>query len=329
MKPSEFLTALWGPKPPGQIQVWRLQDRKSFYPIAALGADAHAGRPDVFTCAALAWEHAEKSPRRRPSAAHAVALAGLWLDIDVQGPDAEAIASAHAQPTLLVHSGHGLHAWHLFETPWRFSSGDEQRAGALLAAQWQQLHRARAAQLGHRLDHTHDLARLMRLPGTINAKAEPVAVRVDARRGPRHTLEDLRALSATAGPVSVPALARDDQAVGRICAPGALDEARLALILEDPELGATFRHERGGPGWSLSEYDMSIATQLALAGGWSDEDIAAVLVAHRAAHGEHVKAQRGDYLGRTIARARTGSERREAAQRLAGLRGQNRAREAA
>lgn len=321
MKPSEFLQTLWGSPPPGRLQLWRLEDRKAFYPLSVLGADQHGGRPDVFTCVALCWERADLQPRRRPSAQHAVALAGLWLDIDHQGDDALAIATALAEPTLLVHSGHGLHAWHLFETPWRFTSGDDQKAAAVMAAQWQQLHRAAAAERGLTLDHTHDLARLMRLPGTVNAKAAPVPVTVSGRRGPRHAREDLAAAAAAAGPVSLhtPGGA---QGVGgvRVQLGGTLDPVRLELLLEDPELGATFRHERGAAGWSLSEYDMSLASQLVAAGGWSDQDIADVLVAHRAHHGERVKAQRAGYLERTIARARAGSERHEAAARIAALR---------
>lgn len=319
MKPSEFLELLWGERPPGQVQVWRLSDRKSFYPPSGLAADIHAGRPDVFTCVALAWARADKSPRRRPSARHAVALAGMWLDIDAQGEDALQVARAICEPTLLVSSGHGLHAWHLFEEPWAFASGDEQRAGALMAAQWQALHRKAAARRGLGLDHTHDLARLMRLPGTVNAKAEPVAVTCAGQGGPRYALRALRAHCSKAGPVSLASPPGGGES-GAVLAGRALDAPRLELLLEDPQLGATFRHERGGPGWSLSEYDMSLAAQLVAAGSWTDQDIADVIVAHRAAHGEQVKAGRGGYLERTIARARAGSERDQAAARLAQLR---------
>lgn len=330
MKPSEFLTELWGSPPRGRLQLWRLEDRKTFHPLSVLGADAHAGKPDVFTCVALCWEHAKLSPRRRPSAAHAVAIAGMWLDIDAQGAEALEVAGAVREPTLLVHSGHGLHAWHLFEEPWRFESGDDQRGAAQMAAQWQHLHRLAAAERGLGLDHTHDLARLMRLPGTINAKREPVPVTCDAHRGPRYELAALRRAASEAGPIAVSVTGGAGDVDSDVVAGRELDPVRLELLLEDPDLGATFRHERGGAGWSLSEYDMSLASQLAVSGGWTDQDIADVLVAHRAHHGENVKAQRAGYLERTIARARSGGEQQAARARLNQLRRTNqRTREAA
>mgnify|MGYP000847628496 CR=1 FL=1 len=124
---SEFLELLWGAQPPGLIQLWRLDDRRSYYLRAPAGANYYAAdKPDVYTGVALA--HTDHGPRRRCPNNQAAAIPGLWLDIDVNGgPDnkqhaapaeADAWTLAHAihRPTILIHSGHGLQAWWLLDT---------------------------------------------------------------------------------------------------------------------------------------------------------------------------------------------------------------------
>ena len=64
------------------------------------------------------------------------------------------------------------------------------------------------------------------------------------------------------------------------------------------------------PGWSLSQYDLSLASQLVSAGVADDQLIANMIAAHRAHHGEHEKTWRPatsdgrSYAELTIAKAR-------------------------
>lgn len=322
MKPSTFLRGLW-PTVSAQhrIQIWRLADRKTFLIRAADAGDYYAaGQTDIYTSVCLTHPGAV---RGRPGAADSRALAGLWLDIDVDGGPtnktggvptlAAAIGLAHAicEPTLMVCSGYGLHAWHLFPEPWLFRTVEDQDAAALASAQWYALHRQKAAAHGWGLDHTHDLARLLRLPGSFNGKGgQQAPVYALDHRGPRTTRTELLALAATAGPVLQQILGGDGVQV-QVTAGQGIDQARLDALLEDPDLAAVFHHRNGQPHWSLSEYDMSLASTLVRAGGWTDQQIADVLVAHRHHHGETGKAGRADYLRRTISKARANVARRQ------------------
>lgn len=323
MRPSEFLAGLWGTEPPGRVQLFRLRDRRCFYPQAVHACDYYAdGQVDVYTCVALTDDRAVAGATRRtgrPTAQDARAIAGLWLDIDIDGgpagktggaPTLDAateLAHSVTTPTVIVHSGHGIHAWYLFaDGPWQFRTVDDQQAAATAARQWDQLHRRHAAEHGWGLDHTHDLARLLRLPGTLNGKSDPPApvTVLHADRAMRKPRRDLLATAATAGPIDHPT---SDPCIDvRVAAGAGLDQDRLALLLEDPDFHATFHHQRLRPNWSLSEYDLSLATQLAHMGGWTDQDIAAVITTHRLHHDPaDRKHQRVDYLTRTIRMART------------------------
>src|SRR6185312_11252744 len=95
------------------------------------------------------------------------------------------------EPTLLVHSGYGLQAWWLLEEPWMFPEHREQTQGKRVVAGFQGALRAAARRRGYGLDHTHDLSRVLRIPGTFNHKADPVAVRLIEHGGKRYSIEEL------------------------------------------------------------------------------------------------------------------------------------------
>lgn len=322
MNPDAFLRALWTDTPPGRIQLWRLRDKRTIYPASLTAADAvAAGQTDIYTCVALTSEGRAQNHVGRPAAGDALALAGMWLDIDIAGegktggvPDITAalgVARLHAEPTVLIHTGHGIHAWHVFEQPWAFTSEDDQAAGARMAAQWQQLHRQEIAGRGWTLDATHDLARLMRLPGTFNGKhGEKAPVDALEHRGPRHAQPVLAGLCADVQ-VNTTAAAATASLERVMVKPGSpIDQETLDVLLEDVELYCTFNHLPPRPGWSLSQYDLSLASQMAGAGITDDQLIANMIAAHRAHHGEHSKTWRRatsdgrSYAELTIAKAR-------------------------
>lgn len=327
MKPSEFLTALWGTTPPGRVALWRMADRKSLYPPYLAGADAHIGKPDVFTAVALTHDR-RAGQGGRPGARDAQAIAGMWLDIDISEHHAAdldsalALASSYLPPTLIVHSGHGIHAWHLLDQPWRFRDLAEQADGAHVAQAWQAVHRAAA---GHRLDATHDLARILRLPGTVNAKREPhIPVKALVHDGPRYDLDAIRRIASEAG--ALPAWdTGSPTAVSAIDTGGGGTDIEVILDA-DPHIHAAFHHIGGRPEWTLSEWDMSLARRLGMAThegrpAFTDQQIADVLIAHREHHAAGApKQRRGDYLRRTIARGREPSRQEKALATLRELR---------
>jgi putative DNA primase/helicase len=121
----------------------------------------------------------------RGSAADSVALPGLWADVDIAGPGHKAhglppdeqaarrivTESALPDPTLWVHSGGGLYPWWLFDKP-HVIDGDLDATTALSQC-WQAELGAAAARLGWTYGTgVGDLARVLRLPGTVNRKAD-------------------------------------------------------------------------------------------------------------------------------------------------------------
>jgi hypothetical protein len=221
---AAFLTAYYGSHAPGHVVLFtRAPTQVLWCPAGDLDAVAaevhrHAATADVNFGLALqdmkaAVTEAQRRVNERASgtgkrartlhaedtrgfASTALALAGVWVEIDVADPvhkqhdlpptidDALALlAECPLAPTVLIHSGHGLHGHWLFPELWRLGHVDhsaEQRADAArLVEQWQAAWRALAGAHGWRVDATHDLARVLRLPGTWNHRgAEPLPVRL-------------------------------------------------------------------------------------------------------------------------------------------------------
>jgi hypothetical protein len=83
-------------------------------------------------------------------------------------------------PSIIVHSGHGLHVYWLFKEPWIFDSDEEREKCHYLLLRLQETINIKASKSGWSLDSTNDLARVLRVPGTFNIKVpdNPVEVRV-------------------------------------------------------------------------------------------------------------------------------------------------------
>lgn len=134
-------------------------------------------------------------PEKRGSADDSAAVYYFALDIDIQGPGHKAdnlpastddvhrliIASDFPEPTCWVNSGGGYYPQWRFTEPIDVREPDMrawvQEAFATMAAHFI----AVAGQQGWHLDNVRDLARVFRLPGTTNRKAE---LHVQAAWGP-------------------------------------------------------------------------------------------------------------------------------------------------
>ena len=110
-----------------------------------------------------------------------VAIPGFWMDIDIAGPGHAAknlpptvlgaLGLLTVAPTITVHSGGGLHLYWLFEggcmplaSPSDVRHYEEHLKalqGEIIAAGWAR---------GWHVDATHDLTRVLRVPGTSNHK---------------------------------------------------------------------------------------------------------------------------------------------------------------
>ena len=208
MNPREFLTALWGNPPPGQAQVWMSpKKRLVLYRSLERVTEDMAAYPDrnIYTGAALAAPEARVRRDNRAKAHEAYAIPGLWADADIAHevhkktalpPTREAARSALEEtgyaPTILIDSGHGLQAWWPFTEPWILPEDQERDRANALTIWWHDQLTAILGKHGWKIDATHDLARVMRLPGTTNHKepANPVQATAITEDGPRYQREE-------------------------------------------------------------------------------------------------------------------------------------------
>ena len=272
---------------------------------------------------------------KRPNALQICGIPGLWIDIDIADSgahkasnlprtqqDAEELISAamprHMPPTILTHSGHGLHAYWLFKEPWIFETEDERVQAASLAQRFVLSFKFHAAMRGWRLDSVFDLSRVLRVPGSINHKVPgmPMTCRlISIKQDHAYNPEDFE-----------PFFVADDNARSEDGISQLLSKEKnpLDLVLSayaTPPFSKfetlSGLEERFRKSWNMqrtdlkdqspSGYDLSIATFCA-SYGWSDQEIADTIVAFRMKHAktdsDRKKALRVDYLNRTILRAK-------------------------
>jgi hypothetical protein len=294
----------------------------SFFDLRRAAAYA-AGQPDV-------WLHMGLTRRRfaggaRPKAAEIDGLCGLGADIDIAGPAhkkdglpptieaARAIVDAIGLPCgLLVHSGHGLQPWWPWRGgPWMFDDEAERRRAQILLRAFGLTVRERARQLGYQIDMTFDLPRLFRLAGTLNAKLDPVPVAILEATGATITEEDVLAIlldgtweqaereidgrRGSGGDVVYGDVILDPNAEPPFDRFGDLCDL-------EPKFRASWNHKRKDLDGTPSGYDFSLA-QYAVKAGWSDQEIADLIIACRRRHGDDLKL-RQDYFALTIGKAR-------------------------
>ena len=192
----------------------------------------------------------------------------LWADIDVYGADGYTIASGmHPAPSVIIASGGGWHALWLFAEPLAiddFNRQDITRA----------LHGIALVAGGD--THVKDLARVFRLPGTLNTKPQrnnaPCEV-VDWIPDRRYQLADFQAYINKARVNDVPRVARDLPAGLRLDLPqwvrayleGGEAEGRRNSML----FAATIEYRANG--YSRSDADRDLVSR-ALADGLTEEE---------------------------------------------------------
>jgi hypothetical protein len=305
-------------------------------------AEAEARETDVYLGVSVRRED-RIPPRGQRGAADTVdGIPGLWIDVDVAGPahgkkglpatmDEARRFVANVLPTfppsLVVFSGHGLQAWWLFSEAWIFETPEDRAEAKAFLARFAATVRAVAAASKIVVDPVFDLARVFRLAGTWNRKTDPPIATIlerpaEGERVRRYEVDDLDAAfvlddEVETGPgkgIPVGAIVLDE----RRRPP---EDALLAMVANDEKIRATWERRRTDlRDSSASSYDFALAIFAARA-GWSDQEIADLLVAWRVKHGERLKTSKSgkvirlDYYQRTIraARAAIADERDEKA----------------
>ena len=200
-----FLQGLWPEEPlPGSLVVWtrskRGENTSSWCGTPAeaveVAARSRHDRDVYFGLALQDRDTALATARREKPSVHlghvrgfsssATAIPGLWMDVDIKAPvhreqnlppDLPAALSllevVPYEPTLIVDSGFGIHAYWLFRGSWVFESAEDRGEAHQLVSRLQGAVRSEAARRGWALDGTADLARVLRLPGTLNHKQAP------------------------------------------------------------------------------------------------------------------------------------------------------------
>ena len=186
---NAWLTLLHGHAPNGLIHICSTGDwagQAFTAPDAATGYVERLDREDrEGIYARVTTLKAALPPGRRGGATDTQAIPALWADLDLAGPGhaetnlppdenagrAVIAVSGLPAPTLWIHSGGGLYPIWLLEQP-HVVTDDDFADVKDLAAGWQNVIGHTAERLGWRYGTgVGDLARVLRIPGTINRKA--------------------------------------------------------------------------------------------------------------------------------------------------------------
>jgi hypothetical protein len=189
---TDFLDQVFGEVNTGRIGICQSVSRGMAYEhfqwirsAVKRASEWEAGKPQgiYFRCTTLPVEGAEK--RGTADDAHIVAF--LWSDLDfgtvghaepgrdalplpTSAKDALKIIDAMPTPTLVIHSGGGLYPIWRLDRPVMVTEANRAEV-KLLSSNWQQVIKARAKDLGWHYGPVGDLARVLRLPGSINRKS--------------------------------------------------------------------------------------------------------------------------------------------------------------
>jgi hypothetical protein len=340
MAALRFIQNVFGGKPEDTyILIWTLPNKTSHwfkdYQKAAIFVKEKTSGMDVYAGIGLSPKNYGESNRCK--ADNIAGIPGLWLDVDygksghkkgnLPATIDEArslIAEMGAMPTLVVHSGHGLQAYWLFNSFWQFESSEDRQDGAKLSELWNAKFRQLSKEHGYDCDSTYDLARIMRVPGTKNLKDEPLDVTIIEFDGQRHSPKDLlkkcQGVKLSSSSKSQRTIEPDTKGIGRLALKADANPPfeKFEVLSEiEPKFESSWKHERSKKDMqdqSPSSYDLSLASY-AVQAGWTDQEIVDLLIAHRRKHGCDLKL-REDYYENTIAKARIQYDREQAQEQI-------------
>ncbi len=322
-----YLDALFGNAGAGEFfLVWTLPDRRSawFADVdAACSALASPQSENKDIYAGMCTSPADMGAARRCDAANVASMGCLWADIDVgatghkkenyPGTIEEALdaLSPYPKPSLVVSTGHGIHVYWLFRERFNTSRSLDNAAASELAERWQRwLLRGMQAH-GWTLDMTWDLARILRVPGTVNRKdkANPLPVTFIENNGKQYDWLELSKMI----PADVHAETRTTATKAGSIGALRLTESQMlngetfhALQLRfKAKFTDSFERTKPLPGGdqSASAYDASLA-MYGMMGNLDDQQIADLIIMSRRGAGQDLKL-RQDYYANTISSARS------------------------
>lgn len=316
---ARFLNTMFKAKPSNQwTLIWTLPDKRSSWFKNPDEASAYAlAQQDKDVYFGVGSSPQNLGEKKRCRANLIAGIPGLWLDIDVASPEHKKknilatkdeamslLEKIPLKPSIIVNSGHGLHVYWLFDSFWSFANEEERQNAAQLAHSFNESFRRLSREAGFDADSTHDLARVMRVPGTLNLKSAPTAVSIvewvpELYYEPEqlHSCLSSSRVSARKNEIDVD-LAMENDKGSLVLDPQALlpEDKWKQLQVSNPLVISTFCHMRKDlQDQSPSAYDMSLAI-MATAAGWSDQEIINLLIAHRRHNKADLKLRKNYYL---------------------------------
>jgi hypothetical protein len=264
---------------------------------------------------------------KRGSKSDITGIPGFYVDVDIADAvhqkrnlpttieDAVSLVEISCyEPTLIINSGHGIHAWWAFKEPWMFDTKCERRKAEIMLQRLQATIKKHAEQNGWTIDSTWDLSRVLRPPGTTNHKDKDnlVEVKVYKNSGPKYADPmDFDQWLIGENELQKSVIATDKERAqakaGLVLDPMAEPPTdKLDMLMEiDFKFKASWQGKRDDmTDQSPSGYAMSMAS-IAAAAGWDDQEIADLIIAWNRRHGKDMKkALRPDYIALTIVKAR-------------------------
>ena len=221
MEPREFLELQWGESPPGLVNLWTLPDKRSrwyreFTKVNDdLGALTHM---DVYAAAVTAEPGATANAATRVTSRTANALAGLWVDINLDHPDPEdnqpnpasvsqaleALGRGLPEPTLTVDAGSSVQCWWLFTQPWMLEGPLERQQAERMLNWWHKRALAALGAHGRETARMPFLGSIVRMPGTRNNRIPGESIPVEVVRQSDVRLDQKQTLALLPEPAVKP-----------------------------------------------------------------------------------------------------------------------------
>ena len=183
---QDFLsTILPGDLEDGRISIFKLPEAQGSFFTNAEDAAAYAakysGKSNIYFSLSAFSEDALKRGTEKDT----TALIAVGIDIDLKSPfhqadnlpetEAEALefvelALPGMRPTIITNSGNGIQCFYIFKEPWCFEEDSDRVEAKQLCADIRHNYQYHMAKKGYKIDATFDLARIMRVGGTMNIK---------------------------------------------------------------------------------------------------------------------------------------------------------------
>lgn len=149
---DKFIKTIFPDTKDGKILLWRMYDKTSSFvnnaEEAIIKLQGLQNKNDIYMGCCLSDKNYGR--KMRCSAENVYAIPGVWADIDIANDIAhkkgnlpktadealKIISATEIEPTIIIHSGYGLHAWWLFDDLWVFNDQIERQEAMSLSQMW-------------------------------------------------------------------------------------------------------------------------------------------------------------------------------------------------